>query len=60
MDEPLFYTVRETAQLTRLSAASVYRAVERGELPSVRIGGSLRIPRAAIEELLASAAGSDK
>lgn len=40
--------VREVAQLLRVSKMTVYRLCERGELGSVRVGRSIRIPRAAV------------
>ena len=45
-------TVEETAELLRLSTASVYRRVEEGELRAVRLGAGLRAPiRISSEEL---------
>ncbi len=37
-------TVVEAARMLGLSAASAYRAVERGEIPSIRIGGRILVP----------------
>lgn len=42
----------ETADLLGLSEATVYRIIKRGDLPSVLIGGSRRIPATAIQKLL--------
>jgi excisionase family DNA binding protein len=44
-------SVGEVAHLLRISKASVYRAVERGELPAIRLAplGALRIPRSALK-----------
>lgn len=36
-------SVAEAAGLLRVSKATVYRLVERGELPAARIGGQIRI-----------------
>ena len=46
-----YLSVGEVAHLLRVSKASVYRAVERGELPAIRLAplGALRIPRSALE-----------
>ena len=46
-----YLSVGEVAHLLRVSKASVYRAVERGELPAIRLAplGALRIPKAALE-----------
>jgi len=45
--------VRQAAELLAMSASWVYRAVEDGRLPSVRLGTRVRLRR---EELLASIA----
>ena len=37
-------TVVEAARMLGLSAASAYRAIERGEIPSIRIGGRILVP----------------
>jgi len=46
-----YLAVKEVAALLRVSPSSVYRAVERGTLPTVRLAeqGAIRIPRGAIE-----------
>jgi excisionase family DNA binding protein len=45
-------TVEETSRLLRLSRGATYEAVRRGQLPSIRIGRRILIPRAALEKLL--------
>ncbi|MFP7696274.1 helix-turn-helix domain-containing protein [Trueperella sp. LYQ143] len=52
---PRFFTVAEVAELTRVSRMTVYRMVHSGELPAVRISNSYRVPRSAVEQLLAQA-----
>jgi len=47
-----FLTVAEVAELMRVSAMTVYRLVQAGELPAVRFGRSYRIPEAAVVELI--------
>ncbi len=47
-----FLTVAEVAELMRVSAMTVYRMVQSGELPAVRFGRSYRIPEAAVVELV--------
>ena len=49
---PQFYTVAEVAELTRVSRMTVYRMVHAGELPAIRMGGSYRVPKSAIDQLL--------
>ena len=53
MNEPrLTLTVGEAAKLLRLSRAFTYELVARGELPSLRFGRRVVIPRIAIERIL--------
>lgn len=46
------YTVEETARLLRIGRSAAYEAVRRGEIPALRLGRRLRVPRRALEELL--------
>ena len=46
--EPRFASAAEVAGMLRVSKQTIYRLVERGELPSYRIGNSIRIPIKAI------------
>jgi excisionase family DNA binding protein len=52
---PEVLTVREAATILRVGRNQLYQAVARGELGAVRIGRSIRIPRLALLDLLASA-----
>jgi excisionase family DNA binding protein len=45
-------TVEEAADVLRISRGAAYEAARRGELPSVRLGRSLRVPRSRLLELL--------
>lgn len=51
---PLVLTADEAAEVLGVSASTISRMVERGDLPKVDLGGAriLRIPTAAIEELV--------
>ena len=51
MDSRRYLSVGEVAHELRVSPASVYRAIESGNLPAVRLQplGSLRIPADALE-----------
>ena len=49
----LVLTVAEAADLLRVSRAFAYELVARGELPAVRLGRRIVVPRAAIERMLA-------
>lgn len=46
------YRVPEIATLFDLNAASVYRMLERGDLPSSKICGSIRVNRSAIVDYI--------
>ena len=50
--EPTVYTVCEVARILRLGKISVYQAIEKGEIPCIRIGRRVLIPRHALERLL--------
>ena len=52
-DNKLVLTVGEAAQLLRLSRNTAYEAVSRGEIPSIRVGRRILIPRVALQRLLA-------
>lgn len=45
--------VSEVADELRLARSFVYHLIQVGELPVVRIGRSVRVPRAALEEWVA-------
>jgi excisionase family DNA binding protein len=47
------YTVSEAGQRLGISRATAYRAVKDGDLPSIRIGRRLVVPREAVEQMLA-------
>jgi len=42
----------ETWKRLRISRASFYRLVRRGEIPAVRVGGQLRVPEDELERWL--------
>ena len=50
-------TVDEGRKLLRVSRNSMYAAIARNEVPHLRIGRRLLIPRVALERLLAEANG---
>jgi excisionase family DNA binding protein len=57
MTEELAYTVSETAQLLGISEWSLRRAIANGQLPSVRFGHRVVVPRYALERTLMELAG---
>jgi len=50
--EPLTLTVREAAKLLGISRNTAYEAIARGEIPSVRLGKRLIVPRHQLMQLL--------
>lgn len=52
-DERLTVTVTEAAELLGISRGMAYECVRTGELPSVRLGGRILVPRQRLDELLA-------
>ncbi len=56
MEERLTLTVDEAAQILGISRALAYELVTRGDIPSLRLGRRIVVPRHALEVLLAQAA----
>ena len=54
-EERLVWTVEEAARLLGISRAHAYELVARGELPHLRLGRRLVVPKHAIDVLLAGA-----
>jgi excisionase family DNA binding protein len=46
------YTVKEFADLAGLSRNAVYQMIARKELPALRFGGAIRLPRDQTDKLL--------
>lgn len=42
-------TPTETAALLRVSVQTIYQAIQRGEIPHVRLGRTYRIPRSRLD-----------
>lgn len=55
MNERMTLNVHEAASLLGLSRNSLYAAANRGEVPTIKIGRRILIPRAALEKMLAEA-----
>ncbi len=53
-EERLVWTVEEAGRLLGISRAHAYELVARGELPHLRQGRRVVVPKHAIESLLAS------
>lgn len=49
---PAFLSIPEAAHVMGMSRSAAYRAVERGELPTVTLSGRLRVPVGALLKLM--------
>ena len=52
IDERVTLSVTEAAQRLGIGRNLAYEAVQRGEIPSIRVGGRILVPLAALEKLL--------
>jgi excisionase family DNA binding protein len=53
VEDRLVFTVEEAAQLLGISRSFAYEAVQRREIPSMRIGRRILVPKAALDRFLA-------
>lgn len=53
VDRPMLLRVEEVAQLVRLGRTRTFQMIAAGELPVVRIGRAVRVPRVALERWIA-------
>jgi excisionase family DNA binding protein len=56
-DNRLLLTVPEAARLLRISRNLAYELVAKGELPAVRLGRVIRVPRRSLEDWITRNAG---
>jgi excisionase family DNA binding protein len=52
-NDALLLTVREAAALLRISQDLGYELIRRNELPAIRLGRVIRVPRFALEQWIA-------
>jgi excisionase family DNA binding protein len=52
MNDVRVLTVEEAARVLRIGRSSVYRAIARGDLPSIRVGRTVRVPVHRLREIL--------
>lgn len=50
----------DTGQVLGLSRGATYAAAKRGEIPTIRIGGRILVPRTALERLLDGGQGAER
>jgi excisionase family DNA binding protein len=53
--EPLALSVKEAAKILGVSRNSAYTAVHTGQIPSIRFGSRILIPRVALEKMVSEA-----
>ncbi len=51
-EDRILLTVSETAGVLRISRNLAYELVTRGEIPAIRLGRVIRVPRAALDRWL--------
>ncbi|MGC2374261.1 MAG: helix-turn-helix domain-containing protein [Solirubrobacteraceae bacterium] len=51
-DMPAVLTIEEAARELRIGRSAAYAAARAGELPTIRLGRSLRVPRHRLAEML--------
>jgi excisionase family DNA binding protein len=57
-DDRLVYEVPEAGAKLGLPRSGSYAAVKRGEIPSIRIGRLIKVPKAAFDEMLRAKTGA--
>jgi excisionase family DNA binding protein len=55
--EFVFVKPVRAAKLLDMSKSKIYEMIQRKEIPAVRLGGCLRIPMSALDDLVARASG---
>jgi excisionase family DNA binding protein len=58
VEQRLVYTVEEAATLLGISRSFAYEAVQRGDIPSMRFGRRIVVPKAALERFLSETGGT--
>lgn len=57
-ERPLLLTVQQAAEMIGIGRSTLYRILERGEIHSVHIGASRRIPLEAVEKFVRDLVGT--
>lgn len=52
MADRLVYTVAETAELLGIALGTAYECVRNGDIPSIKLGRRIAVPRKALQQLL--------
>ena len=48
------YTIDEVAEILGIGCSSAYQAAQTGEIPTIKVGRRLLVPKVALEHMLAS------
>jgi excisionase family DNA binding protein len=59
LDPPRFYRVGEAAVILNLSAMTLYRAIQAGEFPAIRVRNRIIVPARAIDDIEQAAVTSN-
>ena len=59
-NEFMFVKPVRAAKLLDMSKSKLYEMIQRNEIPAVRLGGCLRIPVSALDDLAAKARGEQR
>lgn len=54
-DRQIALSIEQAGEVLGISRAAVYKALARGDLPSLRVGGRRLIPRSAVQALVEKA-----
>jgi excisionase family DNA binding protein len=58
--ERQLYTVKEVQEITGFSKVTLYRAISRQEIPTVKIGAAIRVPKTWVDQqILGHPAGQE-
>ncbi|OXM43456.1 helix-turn-helix domain-containing protein [Amycolatopsis alba] len=50
-EKPRFFSVNEAARILRMSPMTLYRAINSGSFPAIRVRGRLTVPAGAIDKM---------
>ena len=59
-EQPEILTVMEAAEILRIGRSTAYEAARTGQIPTVRIGRKILVPKAALARLLGKDAAADE
>jgi excisionase family DNA binding protein len=54
-ESPRFFSVADVARMFGMSSVTLYRAINAGEFPAIRVRGRLFVPARAVDEMVDAA-----